>query len=160
MCPCLGCEQQPDRDCLVGSGMVPSRFGDESNKAGGGGECDRSIVWLGSSVVECSHGKRETLGSSPGRAAFFFRPCDIKLTDTVAWRNQGRKKCKWYYSFTAKMHQLYIGVPDEQHLKKGFLQRLIGWNPLSRRKNGNATKTPVKSHYELKTPIESSDQAS
>ena len=27
--PCLGCEQQ--RDCLVGSGMVPSRFGDESN---------------------------------------------------------------------------------------------------------------------------------
>ena len=39
--------------------------------------CNRSIEWLGSSVVECSHGKRETLGSSPGRAAFFFRPCDI-----------------------------------------------------------------------------------
>ena len=38
----------------------------------------RSIEWLGSSVVECSHGKRETLGSSPGRATFFFRPCDIK----------------------------------------------------------------------------------
>ena len=34
-------------------------------------------MWLGSSVVECSHGKRETLGSSPGRATFFFRPCDI-----------------------------------------------------------------------------------
>ena len=33
-----------------------------------------SIEWLGNSVVECSHGKRETLGSSPGRAAFFFRP--------------------------------------------------------------------------------------
>ena len=28
-------------------------------------------------MVECSHGKRETLGSSPGRATFFFRPCDI-----------------------------------------------------------------------------------
>ena len=27
--PCSGCEQQ--RDCLVGSGMVPSGFGDESN---------------------------------------------------------------------------------------------------------------------------------
>ena len=27
--PCSGCEQQ--RDCLVGSGMVPSRFGNESN---------------------------------------------------------------------------------------------------------------------------------
>ena len=39
--------------------------------------CNRSIVWLDSSVVECSHGKRETLGSSPGRATFFFRPCDI-----------------------------------------------------------------------------------
>ena len=41
------------------------------------------VVCLGSSVVECSHGKRETLGSSPGRAAFFFRPCDkvkTKLT--------------------------------------------------------------------------------
>ena len=29
--PCSGCEQQPERDCLVGSGMVPSRFGDKSN---------------------------------------------------------------------------------------------------------------------------------
>ena len=26
--------------------------------------------------LECSHSKRETLGSSPGRAMFFFRPCD------------------------------------------------------------------------------------
>ena len=74
MGPYSGCKQQPHRDCLVGSGMFPSRFGDESNKAGG--KCNRSIVWLGSSVVECSHGKRETLGSSPGRATFFFRPCD------------------------------------------------------------------------------------
>ena len=32
MGPCPGCEQQPERDCLVGSGMVPSRFGDESIK--------------------------------------------------------------------------------------------------------------------------------
>ena len=35
------------------------------------------FVWLGSSVVECTHGKRKTLGSSPDRATFFFRPCDI-----------------------------------------------------------------------------------
>ena len=27
--------------------------------------------------LECSHGKRETLGSSPGRATFFFLACDI-----------------------------------------------------------------------------------
>ena len=39
--------------------------------------CVTGIVWLDSSVVECSHGKRETLDSSPGRATFFFRPCDI-----------------------------------------------------------------------------------
>ena len=32
-------------------------------------ECNRSIVWLGSSVVECSV---RTLGSSPDRATFFF----------------------------------------------------------------------------------------
>ena len=45
--PCSGCEQQ--RDCLVGSSMVPSRFGDESFKAGG--NCNGLIVWLGSSAV-------------------------------------------------------------------------------------------------------------
>ena len=39
--------------------------------------CNWSIVWFGSSVVECSHGKRETLGSSPGLATFFFCSCDI-----------------------------------------------------------------------------------
>ena len=27
--------------------------------------------------LECSHGKRETLGSSPGRTTFFFLVCDI-----------------------------------------------------------------------------------
>ena len=27
--------------------------------------------WLGSSVVECSHGQRKALGSSPGRATIF-----------------------------------------------------------------------------------------
>ena len=35
------------------------------------------FVWLGSSVVECTHGKRKTLGSNPDLATFFFRPCDI-----------------------------------------------------------------------------------
>ena len=47
MGPCSGCEQQ--RDCLVGSGMAPSGFGDESYYAGG--NCHRSTVWLGSSEV-------------------------------------------------------------------------------------------------------------
>ena len=47
MDPCSGCEQQ--RNCLVGSGMVPSRFGNESNLAGE--NCHRSTVWPGSSVV-------------------------------------------------------------------------------------------------------------
>ena len=27
--------------------------------------------WLGRSVVECSHGQRKALGSSPGRATIF-----------------------------------------------------------------------------------------
>ena len=35
------------------------------------GKCNRSIAWLGSSGAECSHGKQENLGSSPGRATFF-----------------------------------------------------------------------------------------
>ena len=30
--------------------------------------------------LECSHGKRETLGSSPGRATFFFLACDIETS--------------------------------------------------------------------------------
>ena len=45
MHPCSGCEQQ--RDCLVGSGMVPSRFGDESNYAGG--NYNGLTMWLGGS---------------------------------------------------------------------------------------------------------------
>ena len=47
MGPCSGCEQQTD--CLVGSGMVPSRFGDESIKAGG--NCNGLTIRLGSSAV-------------------------------------------------------------------------------------------------------------
>ena len=43
-----GCEQQ--KNCLVGSSMVRSRFGDESNNYAGGNS-HRSAVWLGSSVV-------------------------------------------------------------------------------------------------------------
>ena len=43
-------------------------------------------MWLNSSVVDCSHGKRGTLGSSPGRATFFFRPCDILRPVSIrAW---------------------------------------------------------------------------
>ena len=37
------------------------------------------IVYLGSSVIECSHSKQETLGSSPGQAMLFFCPCDISM---------------------------------------------------------------------------------
>ena len=47
MGPCSGCEQQ--RDSLVGSSMVLSRFGDESIEAGG--NCNGLTMWLGSSVV-------------------------------------------------------------------------------------------------------------
>ena len=38
------------------------------------GKCNRS-TWLGRSVVECSRGKRETVGLSLGGATFFFYPC-------------------------------------------------------------------------------------
>ena len=44
---CSDCEQQ--KDCFVGSGMVPSRFEDGFNL--GEGNCHRSTVWLGGSVV-------------------------------------------------------------------------------------------------------------
>ena len=53
---------------IVGSSMVLSRFGDESHLAGG--KCNRSIVWLGSSVVECSHGKRERVRVPVGPGSF------------------------------------------------------------------------------------------
>ena len=74
--PWSGCEQQ--RDCLVGSGKVLSRFGDESNYAGeivAGRPCGSVAQWS-----ECSHGMREVLGSSPGRAMCFFLPCDINIS--------------------------------------------------------------------------------
>ena len=75
MGPCSGYEQQ--RDCLVGTGMVPSRFGDESNiiKQGEivtGRPCGPIAQWS-----EYSHGLREVLGSSPGRAMCLFLPCDM-----------------------------------------------------------------------------------
>ena len=35
---------------------------------------------------ECSHGLREVLGSSPGRAMCFFLPCDIMYECIVANR--------------------------------------------------------------------------
>ena len=44
-----------------------------------GAKCDWSIELLGSSVVECLHGKRETLGVCFCRATFFFRPCDMHV---------------------------------------------------------------------------------
>ena len=72
--PCSGCEQQ--RDCLVGPGMVPSRFGDDSNYAGG--NCHRSTCGSVAQWSECSHGLRGVLGSSPGRAMCFFLPCDTR----------------------------------------------------------------------------------
>ena len=74
MGPYSGCE--PQRDCLICSDMVPSRFGDESNYAGDivtGGPCGSVAQWF-----ECSQGKRETLSSSPARAMFFFIAYDIR----------------------------------------------------------------------------------
>ena len=33
-------------------------------------------------LAECSHGKRDAVGSSPGGATIFFLPCDICLSET------------------------------------------------------------------------------
>ena len=49
-----------------------SQVGDESNQAGGG--CQRRPSCSVSLLAECSHGKREALGSSPGRAAICSSP--------------------------------------------------------------------------------------
>ena len=48
---------------------VPSRFGDESNYAGG--NVKGRLSGSGAKLAECSHGKREVLGSGPGRARIF-----------------------------------------------------------------------------------------
>ena len=70
MGPCLGCEKQ--RDCLVVSGMVPSRFGDESNYAGeiiAGRPCGSVAQWS-----ECSHGMREVRVRVPVGPCAFSSP--------------------------------------------------------------------------------------
>ena len=57
--------------------LVPAWFRADSGTnliKQGWGECNRSIVWLGSSVVECSHGKRETLVRVPVRPRSFSAP--------------------------------------------------------------------------------------
>ena len=44
--------------------------------------CNRSIVWLGSSVVECSHGKRDTLVRVPvGPHSFSARVTQYRTGD-------------------------------------------------------------------------------
>ena len=54
--PCSGCEQQ--MDCFFGSGVVPSRFGDEIKQGEiVTGRPSGSVVQL----EECSHGIREVL---------------------------------------------------------------------------------------------------
>ena len=59
--------------CLVGSGMVPSRFRDRSNLAVG--NCHRLVAqWS-----ECSHCMQEVLCLSPGRAMCFFNPATQKV---------------------------------------------------------------------------------
>ena len=75
--PFSGGEQQ--RDCLVGSGRVPSRFRADSGtnliKKGEivtGRPCGSVAQWS-----ECSHGMREVLGLSPGRAMCVCLPCGI-----------------------------------------------------------------------------------
>ena len=58
---------------------VPARFRADSGtnlfKRGKLSQVDpvaRQLSWL-----DCSHGMREVLGSSPGRAMYFFLPCVI-----------------------------------------------------------------------------------
>ena len=71
--PCSGYEQQTD--CLVGSVMVPSRFGDGSYLAGR--NCHRSTVWPDSSVVRVlARSARGPGFESRSRAMCFFLPCD------------------------------------------------------------------------------------
>ena len=65
------------------SSVVPSRFGDESNYAGGNvkGRPRGSVAQL----AECSNGKREALSSSPGRATIFSSPV------TFLWLSVGSR---------------------------------------------------------------------
>ena len=35
-------------------------------------------------LAECSHGKQETLGSSPSRATFFFHPSDSGIVSPIS----------------------------------------------------------------------------
>ena len=86
---CLGCKQQ--RDYLVGSGMVPSRFGDKYNLAGGNCNvlamffflaCD--IWWL--SVGPCSgcEQQRDYLvgsGMVPSRFGDKYNLAGVIVTD-------------------------------------------------------------------------------
>ena len=54
--------------------MVPNRFGDRYDYAGGivtGRPCGSVAQWS-----ECLQGMQEVLGSSPGQAMSFFLPCD------------------------------------------------------------------------------------
>ena len=46
------------------------------------------------SLAQCSHSKRETLGSSPGRASFFFHHCDNTPFNTPHF-NVIRHGCTW-----------------------------------------------------------------
>ena len=49
-------------------------------------------MWLGSSVVR-SHGKREALGSSPGRATIFSSPVTFGGSVWFVARTTSIKKC-------------------------------------------------------------------
>ena len=68
--------------------MVPSRFGNVSNLAGG--NCHRSAVWLCSSVVrELAWYVRgpefeSWLDHSPVRTLCFFLPCDVLLATKLS----------------------------------------------------------------------------
>ena len=42
-------------------------------------------------LAECSHGKREALGSSPGRATIFYLPCEIWWLSVDS--QLGQRKC-------------------------------------------------------------------
>ena len=76
------------------SSVVPSRFGDKSNSAGGNvrGRPNGSVAQL----AESSHGKREALCSSPGRATIFSSPVTSRYRCIIS-RTGGQTMLQLFY---------------------------------------------------------------
>ena len=77
--------------CLVVPPLFRADSGTNLNKQGEnvkGRPCS-SVAQLS----ECSHSKREALGSSPGRATIFSSPCDIWWLSVGSRQGQRASKC-------------------------------------------------------------------